>query len=117
MCLILLHFQPCVGSEPNCNCCLSNKYTYMQLRSPEVTRGRIFTYQCTCISFPQCQSCFCLAVCGFVSLWASEHSSTVQSQRLEQRRSPERLEFSLCFVSQSDEDLLLTFEVLQRCVA
>src|SRR4029434_3729313 len=26
------------GSEPDCNCCLSNKYTYMQLRSPEVTR-------------------------------------------------------------------------------
>src|SRR4029434_4766434 len=25
-------------SEPDCNCCLSNKYTYMQLRSPEVTR-------------------------------------------------------------------------------
>src|SRR4029434_6678078 len=24
--------------EPDCNCCLSNKYTYMQLRSPEVTR-------------------------------------------------------------------------------
>src|SRR4029434_6796105 len=38
MCLILLHFQPCAGSEPDCNCCLSNKYTYMQLRSPEVTR-------------------------------------------------------------------------------
>src|SRR4029434_7056365 len=37
MCLILLHFQPCAGSEPDCNCCLSNKYTYMQLRSPEVT--------------------------------------------------------------------------------
>src|SRR4029434_2881826 len=38
MCLILLHFQPCAGSEPDYNCCLSNKYTYMQLRSPEVTR-------------------------------------------------------------------------------
>src|SRR4029434_1436131 len=39
MCLSWLHFQPCAGSEPNCNCCcLSNKYTYMQLRSPEVTR-------------------------------------------------------------------------------
>src|SRR4029434_6629523 len=38
MCLIGLHFQPCAGSEPDCNCCLSNKYTYMQLRSPEVTR-------------------------------------------------------------------------------
>src|SRR4029434_3152882 len=43
MCLILLHFQPCAGSEPDCNCCcccccLSNKYTYMQLRSPEVTK-------------------------------------------------------------------------------
>ena len=39
MCLSLLRFQPCVGSEPDCNCCyLSNKYTYMQLRSPEVTR-------------------------------------------------------------------------------
>src|SRR4029434_923053 len=34
MFLILLHFQPCAGSEPDCNCCcccLSNKYTYMQL--------------------------------------------------------------------------------------
>ena len=38
MCLSWLHFQPCAGSEPDCNCCLSNKYTYMQLRSPEVTR-------------------------------------------------------------------------------
>src|SRR4029434_6160728 len=38
MSLSLLHFQPCAGSEPDCNCCLSNKYTYMQLRSPEVTR-------------------------------------------------------------------------------
>src|SRR4029434_8013199 len=38
MCLSLLHFQPCAGSEPDCNCRLSNKYTYMQLRSPEVTR-------------------------------------------------------------------------------
>src|SRR4029434_5243033 len=38
MCLSLLHFQACAVSEPNCNCCLSNKYTYMQLRSPEVTR-------------------------------------------------------------------------------
>src|SRR4029434_1781349 len=38
MCLSLLHFQPCAGSVPDCNCCLSNKYTYMQLRSPEVTR-------------------------------------------------------------------------------
>src|SRR4029434_8388903 len=34
----LLYFQPCAGSEPDCNCCLSNKCTYMQLRSPEVTR-------------------------------------------------------------------------------
>ena len=38
MCLSWLRFQPCAGSEPDCNCCLSNKYTYMQLRSPEVTR-------------------------------------------------------------------------------
>src|SRR4029434_5073063 len=38
MCLSWLHFQPCAGGEPDCNCCLSNKYTYMQLRSPEVTR-------------------------------------------------------------------------------
>src|SRR4029434_3360776 len=39
MCLILLHFQPCAGSEPDCNCCcLSNKCIYMQLWSPEVTR-------------------------------------------------------------------------------
>ena len=108
MCLSGLHFQPCAGSEPDCNCCLSNKCTYMQLRSPEVTRGWIFTYQCTCISFPQCQSCFCMADSVFVSLWASEHRSRVQSQTLEQRRS---------FVSPSDEDLLLTFEDLQCCVA
>src|SRR4029434_321721 len=40
MCLSGLHFQPCAGSDPDCNCCccLSNKYTCMQLRSPEVTR-------------------------------------------------------------------------------
>src|SRR4029434_1749705 len=38
MCLSWLPFQPCAGSEPDCNCCLSNKYTYMQLRSPEVSR-------------------------------------------------------------------------------
>src|SRR4029434_4603432 len=38
MCLSVLHFQPCAGSEPDCNCYLSNKYTYMQLWSPEVTR-------------------------------------------------------------------------------
>src|SRR4029434_1741355 len=38
LCLSGLHFQPCAGSETDCNCCLSNKYTYMQLRSPEVTR-------------------------------------------------------------------------------
>src|SRR4029434_11297721 len=38
MCLSWLHFQPCAGGEPDCNCCLSNKYTYMQLRSPEGTR-------------------------------------------------------------------------------
>src|SRR4029434_2377762 len=38
MCLSRLHFQPCAGSEPDCNCCLSNKYTYMLFRSPEVTR-------------------------------------------------------------------------------
>src|SRR4029434_9214447 len=67
--------------------------------------------------FPSVQSGFCMADCGFVSLWASEHSSTVQSQRLEQRRSPERLEFSLRLVSPSDENLLLTFGVVQCCVA
>src|SRR4029434_620084 len=38
MCLSLRHSQTCAGSEPDCNCCLSNKYPYMQLRSPEVTR-------------------------------------------------------------------------------
>src|SRR4029434_6777686 len=38
MCLSWLHFQPCAGSEPDCNWCLSNKYTYMHLRSPEVSR-------------------------------------------------------------------------------
>src|SRR4029434_8314920 len=38
MCLSGLHFQPCAGSEPDCNCCLSNKYTYMQPRSPGVSR-------------------------------------------------------------------------------
>src|SRR4029434_1925091 len=36
MCLSWFHFHTCFVSEPNCNCCLSNKYT--QLRSPEVTR-------------------------------------------------------------------------------
>ena len=48
MCLSGLHFQPCAGSEPDCNCCccLSNKYTYMQLRSPEVTRVN-FHLSCT----------------------------------------------------------------------
>src|SRR4029434_9092703 len=35
MCLSWLHFQPCAGREPDCNCCLSNTCTYMQLRSPE----------------------------------------------------------------------------------
>src|SRR4029434_3143946 len=38
MCLSCIDFHSCFVSEPNCNCCLSNKYTYMQLRSPEVTR-------------------------------------------------------------------------------
>src|SRR4029434_5989816 len=38
MCLSLLHCHPCFVSEPDCNCCLSNKYIYMQLRSHEVTR-------------------------------------------------------------------------------
>src|SRR4029434_4809593 len=48
MCLILLHFQPCAGSEPDCNCCccLSNKYTYMQLRSPEVPRLNFHLTHC-----------------------------------------------------------------------
>ena len=39
VCLSWLHFHTCFVSEPNCNCCLSNKYAYMQLRSPEVTRA------------------------------------------------------------------------------
>src|SRR4029434_1908673 len=30
--------------EPDCNCCLSNKCTYMQLRSPEVTRVNFQLY-------------------------------------------------------------------------
>ena len=52
MCLILLHFQPCAGSEPNCCCCcLSNKYTYMQLRSPEVTRVNIHVTPFTSFDF------------------------------------------------------------------
>src|SRR4029434_6800530 len=38
MCLIWLHLHPWAVSEPDCKCCLSNKYTYVQLRSPEVTR-------------------------------------------------------------------------------
>src|SRR4029434_10621722 len=69
MCLTLLHFQPCAVSEPDCNCCLSNKYTYMQLRSPEVTRVN-FHLSCTvCIvdlcmfGYPECQlSCVCLVI-------------------------------------------------------
>src|SRR4029434_3358978 len=44
MCLSLLPFQPCAGSEPDCNGCLSNKYTYMQLRSPEVTHTHTHTH-------------------------------------------------------------------------
>src|SRR4029434_1537012 len=44
MCLSGLHFQPCAGIEPDCNCCLSNKYTYMQLRTPEVTRVNFHLY-------------------------------------------------------------------------
>ena len=59
----------------------------------------------------------CMAVCGFVSLWASEHSSTVQSQTLEQRRSAERLEFSLCLVSPSGEDVCLSSGLPQYHVA
>src|SRR4029434_11257092 len=31
-------FSLVLGVRPFRNCCLSNKYTYMQLRSPEVTR-------------------------------------------------------------------------------
>src|SRR4029434_4036847 len=31
-------FSLVLGGEPDCNCCLSNKYIYMQLRSHEVTR-------------------------------------------------------------------------------
>src|SRR4029434_301599 len=50
MCLSLLHFQPCAGSEPDCNCCLSNKYTYMQLRSPEVTRVNFHLSVSICIA-------------------------------------------------------------------
>src|SRR4029434_810464 len=34
MCLSLLHFHTCFVSEPNCNCCLSNKYAYMQRLRP-----------------------------------------------------------------------------------
>ena len=56
MCLSLLHFQPCAGSDPDCNCCLSNKYTYMQLRSPEVTRVNfhltVFMSRCAKQSLP-----------------------------------------------------------------
>src|SRR4029434_10164730 len=46
MCLSWLHFHTCFVSEPNCNCCLSNKYTYMQLRSPEVTRVNFHLSAC-----------------------------------------------------------------------
>src|SRR4029434_10485691 len=57
----LLHFQPCAGSEPDCNCCLSNKYTYMQLRSPEVTRVNFHLSESTaCV-------CVCVCVCVGVS--------------------------------------------------
>src|SRR4029434_8945158 len=44
MCLSLLHFQPCAGSEPDCNCCLSNKYTYMQLWSPSLCKFRYVSW-------------------------------------------------------------------------
>src|SRR4029434_6110331 len=44
MCLSLPHFQPCAGSEPDCNCGLSNKYTYMQLRSPSLCKFRYVSW-------------------------------------------------------------------------
>src|SRR4029434_4648898 len=54
MCLSLLHFQPCAGSEPDCNCCccLSNKYTYIQLQSPEVTRVNFHLTPCDDVIVP-----------------------------------------------------------------
>src|SRR4029434_5269633 len=44
MCLILLHFQPCAGSEPDCNGLCANKYTYMQLRSPSLCKFRYVSW-------------------------------------------------------------------------
>src|SRR4029434_4858114 len=62
-CAILLHFRPCAGSEPDCNCCLSNKYNYMQLRSPEVTRVNFHLTVCVCVCVVVCV-CMCVCVCS-----------------------------------------------------
>src|SRR4029434_2379990 len=65
MCLSWLPFQPCAGSEPDCNCCLSNKYTYMQLRSPEVNRVNFHLSDCTvCIAGGVAQACLGTAPSG-----------------------------------------------------
>ncbi|KAL2097874.1 hypothetical protein ACEWY4_007081 [Coilia grayii] len=55
--------------------------------------------------------------CGLVSLWAPEHSSTQQSQTLEQRRSPEKLGFSSHLVSPSIEDVCQSLDHFQCCEA
>src|SRR4029434_1910378 len=68
MCLSLLHFQPCAGSEPDCNCCLSYKYTYMQLRSPEVTRVNFhLTHTHTHVSVSVCRGA-CYEPCCALAL-------------------------------------------------
>src|SRR4029434_11340493 len=50
---------PLAGSEPDCNCCccLSNKYTYMQLRSPEVTRVNFHLSDHQYFSLPTLRVC------------------------------------------------------------
>src|SRR4029434_4458919 len=87
MSLSLLHFQPCAGSEPDCNCCLSlSKCTYMQLRSPEGTRVNFHLSVCVCVlEFMLTEHqyvktlmllvclCVCVCVCLFVSVCGDVH--------------------------------------------
>src|SRR4029434_9607429 len=49
-------FSLVLGGEPDCNCCLSNKCTYMQLRSPEVIRVNFHLSHTAHIRYPQMQA-------------------------------------------------------------
>src|SRR4029434_3901243 len=70
MCLSGLHFHTCFVSEPNCNCCLSNKYAYMQLRSPEVTRVNFHLSLCLCVCVFECLClCVCMSACVCVCVF------------------------------------------------